>query len=209
MALLKHFVNQKYQWGIWELTESFDELLNTLPDKGEMYSRGLKSFTSESRKREWIAARVLLYKLAGEEKKISYHRNGKPYFADKSGYISISHTKGYVAVIVSPQNEVGIDIEKYGERIHKVAHKFVRPDEDAHGDMPEATTKRLLIWSAKEVMFKCMNAENVDFLEDLKIDTFPLGQYWMMAHETRTEKRNHFLIHYVVHNDFVMTWTVC
>mgnify|MGYP000016543064 CR=1 FL=1 len=65
---------------------------------------------------EWLAVRVLLYTLSGEEKEIAYHPSGKPYLADASASLSISHTKGYVAVVLGlPGREVGIDIEQYGE----------------------------------------------------------------------------------------------
>lgn len=67
--------------------------------------------------------------VAGEEKTIEYAPSGKPHLADSSYFISISHTRGYVAVILSAVSEVGIDIEQYGQRVHKVAHKYMRPDE--------------------------------------------------------------------------------
>ena len=68
--------------------------------------------------------------MLGEEKEIGYRSSGKPYLADGSASISISHTKGYVAVLLGgPEKEVGIDVECYGERVRKVAHKFVREDE--------------------------------------------------------------------------------
>ena len=75
-----------------------------------------------------------------------------------SASISISHTKGYVAVLLGgPEKEVGIDVECYGERVRKVAHKFVREDESVSWYKGTETWSLLLHWSAKETMFKCMN----------------------------------------------------
>lgn len=98
-----------------------EELFALLPHR-EKYEADIRVFTAESRKLERLAVRVLLYVMLGEEKEIGYHPNGKPYLADSSFSISISHTKGYVAVLLGrPEKEVGIDIEFYGERVRKVA----------------------------------------------------------------------------------------
>lgn len=111
------------------MDETPDELLNMLPHQ-EAYLAGLQRFSAERRRLEWLSVRVLLFTLLGEEKEIAYHPSGKPYLADRSASVSISHTKGYVSVIVGgPDREVGIDIEQYGERVHKVAHKYMRADE--------------------------------------------------------------------------------
>ena len=90
----------------------------------------MQRFSAEHRRLEWLSVRVLLFTLLGEEKEIAYYPSGKPYLADKSASISISHTRGYVSVIIGEAGkEVGIDIEQYGERVHKVAHKYMRADE--------------------------------------------------------------------------------
>ena len=117
------------RWGIWKTEESPEELLAMLPHQ-EVYREGMRRFTAAHRRLEWLAVRVLLYTLSGEEKEIAYHPSGKPYLADDSASLSISHTKGYVAVVLGlPGREVGVDIEQYGERVRKVAHKFMREDE--------------------------------------------------------------------------------
>ena len=94
--------------------------------------------------------------LLGEKKEIGYEDSGKPYLVDGSFYISISHTKGYVAVILSSEVPVGIDIEQYGKRIHKVIDRFIRPDEQVGSYQGDITWGLLLHWSAKETVFKYM-----------------------------------------------------
>ena len=106
----------------------------------------------------------------------SYEPSGKPYLADNSYFISISHTKGYVAVILSEEKPVGIDIEQYSRRVHKVAHKYMREDEQFVPYGEDDTWSLLLHWSAKEVMFKCMNTPEVDFREHLHIEPFTTEQ---------------------------------
>ena len=50
----------------------------------EVYREGMRRFTAAHRRLEWLAVRVLLYTLSGEEKEIAYHPSGKPYLADDS-----------------------------------------------------------------------------------------------------------------------------
>ena len=124
-----------------------------------------------------VAVRVLLYTLSGEEKEIAYHPSGKPYLADDSASLSISHTKGYVAVVLGlPGREVGVDIEQYGERVRKVAHKFMREDEQPSVFRGTDTWSLLLHWSAKETMFKCLNASEVDFRGHMRILPFAVNE---------------------------------
>lgn len=208
MAVL---VNQKengVRWGIWKMDESPDELLALLPNR-TVYEEEMQRFAAVHRRLEWLSVRVLLYQLLGEAKTICYQPSGKPYLADRSFFISISHTKGYVAVILSAEREVGIDIEQYGQRIHKVAHKFMREDEQANLYNDESTWALLLHWSAKEVMFKCMDTAEVDFREHLRIQPFRVKEQGIFcADEYRTERQRHFLIHYQIHPDFVLTWQI-
>ena len=149
-----------------------------------------------------------LFTLLGEEKEIAYHSSGKPYLADNTASISISHTRGYVSVIIGePGKEVGIDIEQYGERVHKVAHKYMRADEIVSSYQGTDTWSLLLHWSAKEVMFKCMNTPEVDFREHLHIFPFAVSEKGdFSAEEYRTPEQRKFHIHYILHQDFVLTW---
>ncbi len=133
--------------------------------------------------------------------------SGKPYLADASASLSISHTKGYVAVVLGlPGREVGIDIEQYGERVRKVAHKFMREDEQPSVFRGTDTWSLLLHWSAKETMFKCLNASEVDFRRHMRILPFAVNESGVFsAEEYRTVEKRRFTIHYYLFPDFVLT----
>ena len=209
MPLFQCHKSELYEWGIWKTDESESELLSVFPiEDRNRYIIQSQTFKSESRRLEWLAVRALLFQLLGETKVIAYQENGKPYLADRSANISISHTKGYVAVIVSKDREVGIDIEQYGERVRRITHKFVREDECINGREGMSTQSLLLIWSAKEVMFKCIDTQEIDFREHLYVrlpsDNIPS----MYAREFRSFSQLEFNIDYFLHSDFVMTWTV-
>ena len=184
------------------------EQLRSMFHQFSMYEAGFSRFTSESRQREWLAVRVLLKELCGEEKKIGYLPSGKPYLEDGSMRVSFSHTKGYVAVAVHPFAEVGVDIEQYGTRVQKVASRFIREDERVSIASGDEIYGLLLHWSAKETMFKLMEEEAVDFVSHLHIRPFqlqPSGTF--QACEYRSRHGRTFLIHYDTHPDFVLTFS--
>lgn len=196
------------QWGIWKTDETVEELLGMLPHE-EKYRQDIQRFIADSRRLEWLAVRVLLYTLLGEEKEILYHSNGRPYLPDGSFSISISHTKGYVAVLLGqPENKPGIDIEYYSERVRKVAHKYMRNDENPALFQESEVWSLLLHWSAKETMFKCLDTPEVDFREHLQLFPFAVEKQGVIsAAEYRTAEKRNFLIHYYVFPNFVLTFS--
>ncbi|MBQ8442680.1 MAG: 4'-phosphopantetheinyl transferase superfamily protein [Bacteroides sp.] len=192
--------------GIWKVDETVEQL-RSMFHQFSIYEEGFERFSAEKRKQEWLAVRVLLKELLGEEKPIVYLPSGKPYLADKSAYISFSHTHGYVAVAVHPSAEVGIDIEQYATRVQRLASRFVREDERMSVASGDEIYALLLHWSAKETMFKLMEEAAVDFLDHLRILPFHLQESGVMeAEEYRSEKELKFLIHYDTHPDYVLTF---
>lgn len=198
-----------YCWAVWKIEETADELLAMLPH-ADTYAQEARRFASESRRLEWLTARVLLYAMLGKEKRIAYYPNGRPYLPDDPRHISISHTKGYVAVILgeNPLSGVGIDIEQYGERVRRVADRFVRDDEIIHSYKDTDIWALLLHWSAKETVYKCLDESEVDFREHLHVMSFILGEKGTFdVCEYRTSRKRKYVVHYLLHLKFVLTWT--
>lgn len=192
---------------VWKLEESVAELLELFPDKNR-YQQGILRFTSEHRQKEWLAVRVLLIELLGEEKEIAYESNGRPFLIDHSYFISISHTKGYVAVIVSKESKVGIDIEQYSNRVVRVFDRFMSPDEKSFPFEGDLVWGYLLHWSAKETLYKCVQGATAD-LKLLSIKPFePQRSGQFVAQEFWTEKKRMLTVYYCLHSDFVLTWAL-
>lgn len=192
--------------GIWQMDEKIEVLQEMLHDT-TYYEEACSRFTSEHRRCEWLSVRVLLHELLGRHEQIAYLPSGRPYLPDSSWHISISHTKGYVAVLLG-KSMVGLDIEQYGERVQRVAHKFMRSDEEANLYKGGTTWSLLLHWSAKEVMFKCLNASEVDFRTHLFIHPFQLKEAGSFtAQEMKTACHCLYCIRYQIFPDFVLTWT--
>ncbi|WP_018109518.1 4'-phosphopantetheinyl transferase family protein [Bacteroides propionicifaciens] len=205
MPLLFQSKGETYAFGVWEMTESLD-LIMSLPSVESSIVEALK-LSSLSRRQEWLTVRVLLHELVGEIKEIAYTPVGKPYLVDGSYQISISHTKGYVAVIISPSSVVSIDIEAYGDRIKRVAHRVFHPDEFFYPLNEESTFYELLIWSAKEVIVKTNKLSNINFREDLCVQPFVLGAAGSFSViENQTASKEHFKINYIANKSFVLTF---
>lgn len=193
--------------GIWKTEESPEELLSLLTNETD-YLQEISTMRTENRKKEWLAVRVLLKELLGEEARIAYHTNGAPYLPEKNLHISISHTKGYVAVALSPDSPVGIDIEYISDRIMKVRERFLSEEENNAIDAMHEREHLLIYWCAKETMFKMIKEEGIDFINHLHVNPFPFKREGSFtASETRTSQAVSYIISYRVYDQFVITFS--
>lgn len=212
MPLLRKWEDGGAVWAIWKVTEGIDELLERFSD-GAVWRKEVRQIRSASRQLECTAVRVLLKELTGSELDILHYPSGRPYIAGFPFHITVSHTKGYVAVGYHPFLRIGIDIEYYSERVRKVVSRFVRPDEmperERNEDSPSCLYKLLLHWSAKETIYKIMDCEEVDFLEHLRIRPFALQDKGsLVGEECRTDDLQTFSVRYMIHSGFVCTWSL-
>jgi len=202
---------------VWHVTEEYEELLSMLPDADSVQNEAEQQFSSEFRRVEWTAVRVLLYTVLDRQVHISYNDQGAPLLPDYEGlHISISHTKGYVAIALSETAVVGIDVEQIERldtsnqfddkekvpRVEKVRSRFMRDDEYA-----ETVVGMLLHWSAKETVFKVLGREGVDFQNEMKVQPFDETQYEGDFQLEDLKEDDTYIIYYKVFDDFVLTYT--
>ncbi|MDH6306668.1 4'-phosphopantetheinyl transferase [Parabacteroides sp. PF5-5] len=193
--------------GIWKVEESSDHLLSMLENTSD-YLPFLERVQFEHRKREWLAVRVLLKELLGEESLIAYYDDGAPCLSAKDLNISISHTKDYVAVLLSPRLPVGIDIEYRGKRILNVRSRFLSEEESDFIDAKQEIEHLLICWCAKETLFKVMRQQEVDFIRHLHLLPFPYNTSGSLTGtETRTQQAAAYHLNYRVFDDFVLAFT--
>ncbi len=138
--------------GLWQITEPVGEL--PVPPQAD-----LSGYRSEVRRREVLVTYALIEALTGDGSlTIGHEASGRPMLED--WHVSISHTRGWAAVIVSRSHEVAIDIEYRSDRVSRVVERFVRPDEDSDG-----LHRQLINWSAKETVYKYFSAEDLQYFE--------------------------------------------
>ncbi len=161
-----------YSIRIWHSIESFEDLL-----KSEALNsadlRTWENFQSDKRKREWLTVRVLLRTFFPDSALplLSYDQFGKPSLNIDKG-ISISHTKEFVAIIITQKVNAGIDLETLRDRIVDLSPKF--SNEEELKVVPELNRIEYLhvLWGAKEVLFKLYGRGEMDFRAHLHVEPF-------------------------------------
>lgn len=195
--------------GIWKIEESI-ELLRANLSSDTLSDVRFANIKNKVRQQEWLAVRCLLKELCKEEKQVLYTATGRPYVSDSSFHLSISHTKGYASVLLHPTCEVGIDIEQRSERAMKLKERFLNSSEISFLGEAEEAIQSTICWSAKETLFKIMDAEEVDFIRHLHINPFTVSDSGSFtAIETRTPKNQKYIVQYHLFPDFVLTWCSC
>ena len=111
MALyLRKKLENKAEIAVWQVTETEEELRNLVSVPTDELEE-ISLYREESHRRQKLAVRALLNEVFEEKMYLNHHDNGKPYLENSVTNISITHTDKYVAIIISDDDELGIDIE--------------------------------------------------------------------------------------------------
>lgn len=164
MPFIRKYKQNDFIVGLWKLSD--DDIIPSSDQYIIRITREAESmFSSVERRREYVAERCLLREIFnGEEIEMEHNSDGKPLIAN--GYnISVSHTIGYVAIIVSDRHEVGIDIEHVCDRVEKIASRFMRDDEHANNIM-----SLLIHWCAKETIYKLFSSDHL-VAKEIKVES--------------------------------------
>ena len=196
--------------GVWQITETEEELreLSSVPSD-EMEE--ISYIKSESLRKQKLAVRCLLDALFEEKVYLSHHDNGKPYIENSAINISITHTNRYVAVILNPTEDVGIDCESLDRDFSAVKKKALSEDEIEEVeeiDEEQRNEQLAIYWCAKEAIFKLISAYHVDFAEQIEVERFrPRGEGELEA--TFTDKdgfEQELELQYIVFDRHVLVW---
>jgi len=162
MPVIKEWNSDPYSLAaIWKIDE---------PESFFTGETGLSiDIKNEKRRMERLAGRFLLKYLQQDFPlhDISPDQHDKPRITDNQYFFSISHSWPYVAAVVSPYAEAGIDIQCWHPRMEQLQHKFLSPEEQA---VLKADTELItLAWSAKEAAYKWQGRRGVEFIDHLPI----------------------------------------
>jgi phosphopantetheinyl transferase len=154
---------------VWQVVESIEELENMITVDQLVE---LEKYANPKRRKEKLAARVLLNKMIGEKARIFYDGNGKPHLAFSPYSISISHSKDYVAVVLSLKTYVGVDIQFMSDKIYRVVPRFLHTDEyqNIHPSFPDHSLH--IHWCAKEALYKIYGKKQLNFANQLRVNPF-------------------------------------
>lgn len=161
------------QLGLWQIAETASELKAQLqlPD---LYADRIARLLEDSRRmREILAVRCLLKAMTGEEQRVLYDKDGKPLAPQQMesvryengkeihyvwSHLSISHTDGWAAVILS-DHPVGIDIERLGRKVQHVTSHFLKAPEM---EFLQDDVELHIAWCVKESLFKILGRDYYD-----------------------------------------------
>ena len=175
---------------IWKIEESF-ELLSEGVELTDHCQKRVNNMRSDIHKRGFMSIRHLLAMFGYTDFDLFYDDFGKPHLRDGK-YISITHSFKYAGIIVSDK-PVGIDIEKQREKIHRIAHKFVKSEKEFVTKYEQEKTRILtIIWGAKESLYKLYGTAGLSFEQNIHIMPFELA----MPFTTGSIDHNNIISHY-------------
>lgn len=208
MPLFKKVENMNASMGIWKMTESLQELeamYTVKPSEMEVYT----GFRNDRRRKEWLTVRVLLHEMLGSDVEICYRDSGKPYLKDSSHCISITHTIGYVGIRLA-SHPVALDMEYFSRRVLHLIPRYVSKKEMKYipeEEGPDKITAALIVWSAKETLFKLFDFTDVLFDEHIFISNLRLGK---SGHFKGSVVKDGFQaevrLSYEVHDDLILVY---
>lgn len=206
--LIKEYIEEDCLLGIWDITESLDELISKVtlqPDEIEI----LNSFGNEPRKIEWLSVRVLLRELTAKELIIIYNDNNKPFIKGNTYQISISHSHNFSSIMLSRNRRVGIDLEYMSHRISKIANKFINENEVITTDESLRRLHLYIHWCAKEALYKICDKQGINFKSHLTIEPFqPREKGELKGMVQNNYRSDSFKLNYLTINNYIIVYTI-
>jgi phosphopantetheinyl transferase len=183
---------------VWQISESA-EFFAQFPSNWSMPA--IRAEIQSKKYLESIAARFCLWELMQEhqvdELKLEQDERGRPFIKDSDWQVSISHSFPFAVACLSKKPHTGIDLEKKGRNIQKIAPRFLNPTELAewHDDELMLT----LAWSAKESIYKAWQKPGLSLQKEIHL---------LIKQDRITgqvQKLDSFPIYHEIFNDFVLT----
>lgn len=205
MPLEKIVLEKDRAWAMWRITEE-EPVLGAQVWPTEQVS---DTITNPGKRLEWLAGRVLVkevFRAMGLDfRGIRKDEYGKPYPAEYDYHLSLSHSFPFVAAILDKIEPVGIDLEQPKEKLLRIAHRVLHPEElrDAGPD----PVKHCIYWCAKEALVKIHGQKNLVFAENLIIDAFSMkSEGDIRAKIVSGDGERVIPLHYIIYPNFVVVF---
>jgi len=203
-------INSDTAIGLWKITEDPAELEAQLQLKAHEINI-LKALGKEKRNLQWLATRVLLRKMLNTDQYIDCQldENGKPFLVNHPHHISLSHSYGYAAVMVSKTRKVGIDVEIIKSKIERVQNKFLADDELTFINSEHRIEHLYVCWCAKEALYKLNGKKETSFKDHIRLNNFAYADEGML--KAKIEKNNRlksYVVNFKKFEDYMLGY-VC
>lgn len=190
---------------VWQIEEPLDQLVAQLNLREEDLQK-LNGYKLESRKKEFLATRCLIKEILGVDGVVDYLDSGKPILKNSAYKISISHTKGYVAVVFSSSEFAGVDIEYPSERVARVYQRFVSPQEELFIPEDKKVQYYTMMWCLKETMYKMYDRKSSIFNINFVCHPFQLRRQGKIRASFEFEDCRTMDFDYVANNEFYLVY---
>lgn len=206
-CITKHFLNEYSVLGVWKIEEDINTLYDSIVLDSEEKKK-YKGFRSNSRKLEFLSVRKLLSELLGDEARIVYNKNNKPFLKDGSHFISISHSYHLTAILLSTNEKVGIDLEYMSSNISAFSFKFMNRKEKVVKDTEQRKYQLYIYWCAKEALYKICDKEGISIRNNITIEPFKIKDSGELRGKVHSEKiRESFDLFYTRYDNYAIVWT--
>lgn len=109
----------------------------------------------------------------GQEFDLVYDQFGKPWIPNSKTGFSLSHSKDFVAIILSENYHPGIDTETLRPSLEKIVPRLLHESERSFLDSCSNRQMALqFIWGAKEAVYKSWGKRGLIFASEMILEPF-------------------------------------
>lgn len=177
----------------WQITESRDQLAQMY---NQIWGDAFDILTYEEGSKHKLSARNLIATQFPNHA-LQFSEHGKPLLSPAIAHINHSHAGDYTVLIHHQSQSVGVDIEQVRPQLHRIYKRFCNEYElNWLGENP-ALEVLLLIWCAKEALYKAIGQKGTDFRIHLQIEPIAMHPVTSIANSAEstfnsvTEINNH------------------
>lgn len=192
---------------IWRIEETEAQLSDgiVLTEHCQNRMMGMKS---EMHRKGFLSIRHLMAVAGYVDHDLHYDAFGKPHLKDGKK-ISITHSNQFTGIIISDDQEVGIDIEKQRDKILRIAHKYTPIEEYSTIANTEALIRKLtVVWGCKESLYKIYAEPGLSFLHHIDINDFSLEDEKTTGEVLYKGKTTHYNIDFLEFEGFTCVYAV-
>jgi len=173
MPLLKIIALNDYtQLLVWKITETFDELFQSVALKDVSLAR-VESMKAEGHQKGFLSVRRLLMQAGYSDFDLCYDEFGKPHLNDGK-HISISHSHDFSVIVLSDVN-IGADLEILKDKTLKLAPRFMDVSHLKNLSPEDELIKATVVWGIKEAVFKIKNEIGISFKDHIFENDFRIA----------------------------------
>ena len=198
-VIVQKSISNNISLSIWSIEESLDFFLSNLRLTKNCEQR-LDKLKSDEMKKQFLAVRKLIQLNGISLDSLSYSSEGIPFLNTEKN-ISISHTKGFSAIAISPK-PVGIDIQDFRDKILSISKKFINSNERDLID-PSSIKELTLVWCIKEATYKVHRKPGLDFKDEIKIQSISNNLSHSTVEVEKLDKKYFFESFNITESDYI------